>query len=155
MTIRERTRPANDLVWLMIAVVLGAIMMQLDATMTNIAYDTLLPEFPSSLLTMQWVGTGYLLAMTAVMALSGWALERYGGRTMWTACIVVFLAGSVLCGVAWSAQSLIMFRVIQGLGGGMVLPLGMAVLAQAAGPSRLGPVMSVMGVPAALESGPS
>ncbi|WP_433465568.1 DHA2 family efflux MFS transporter permease subunit [Spirillospora sp. CA-128828] len=75
---------------------------------------------------------------------------RYGGRTMWTACVVVFLAGSVLCGVAWSAQSLIVFRVIQGLGGGMILPLGMAVLAQAAGPSRLGPVMGVMGVPAAL-----
>ncbi|GAA4237788.1 MDR family MFS transporter [Actinomadura meridiana] len=134
----------------MVAVVLGAVMMQLDATMTNIAYNTLLREFHSSLLTVQWVGTGYLLAMTVVMALSGWALERYGGRTMWTACIVVFLAGSVLCGVAWSAQSLIVFRVVQGLGGGMILPLGMAVLAQAAGPSRLGPVMSAMGVPAAL-----
>ncbi|GAA2296598.1 DHA2 family efflux MFS transporter permease subunit [Nonomuraea roseoviolacea subsp. roseoviolacea] len=150
MTIPERTRPANDLTWLMIAVVLGAIMMQLDATMTNIAYGTLLREFPSSLLSMQWVGTGYLLAMTVVMTLSGWALERYGGRATWTVCIALFLAGSVLCGVAWSAQSLIVFRVVQGLGGGMILPLGMAVLAQAAGPSRLGPVMSVMGVPAAL-----
>jgi hypothetical protein len=60
----------------------------------------------------------YLLAMTVVMALSGWALDRYGGRTTWTVCIVLFLAGSMLCGTAWSAQSLIAFRVIQGLGGG-------------------------------------
>ncbi len=140
----------RGLAGLMAAVVLGAIMMQLDATMTNIAYNTLLSEFHTSLLTLQWIGTGYLLSMTVVMALSGWALDRYGGRAMWTFCITMFLAGSVLCGIAWSAESLIVFRVIQGLGAGMVLPLGMALLATAAGPDRLGRAMGVMGVPAAL-----
>ncbi|MGB8945976.1 MAG: MDR family MFS transporter [Streptomyces sp.] len=138
------------LVTLMITVALGSIMMQMDATMTNIAYNTLLKEFDTSLLTIQWITTGYLLAMAAVMALSGWGMERFGARTMWVTCISLFLLGSMLCGAAWDAQSLIVFRVIQGLGGGMVLPLGMAVLAQEAGPSRLGRVMSVLGIPSAL-----
>ncbi|GAA0262855.1 DHA2 family efflux MFS transporter permease subunit [Actinomadura nitritigenes] len=147
---RATGRLPARLVMLMITIALGSIMMQLDATMTNIAYDTLLRRFDTSLLTIQWISTGYLLAMAAVMALSGWALERYGARTMWIICISLFLAGSVLCGTAWDAYSLIGFRVVQGLGGGMVLPLGMAILAQEAGPSRLGRVMGVMGVPSAL-----
>jgi EmrB/QacA subfamily drug resistance transporter len=138
------------LIKLMIVVALGSIMMQLDSTMTNIAYNTLLKDFGSSLVTTQWVTTGYLLAMAAVMALSGWGLERFGARNMWVTCIVAFLAGSVLCGCAWSVESLIAFRVLQGLGAGMVLPLGMAILAQEAGPARLGQVMGAMGVPSAL-----
>ncbi|TDD91423.1 DHA2 family efflux MFS transporter permease subunit [Actinomadura darangshiensis] len=138
------------LVTLMITVALGSIMMQMDATMTNIAYNTLLKEFDTSLLTIQWITTGYLLAMAAVMALCGWALDRFGARTMWITSIAVFLLGSVLCGIAWDAPALIAFRLVQGLGGGMVLPLGMAILAQEAGPSRLGRVMGVMGVPSAL-----
>ncbi|CAL9672797.1 MDR family MFS transporter [Streptomyces sp. enrichment culture] len=138
------------LISLMVTVALGSIMMQMDATMTNIAYNTLLKEFDTTLLTIQWVTTGYLLAMAAVMALSGWAMERFGARTMWITSITLFLVGSVLCGAAWDAHSLIAFRVIQGLGGGMVLPLGMAVLAQEAGPGRLGRVMGVLGIPSAL-----
>lgn len=134
----------------MIAVALGAIMIQMDATMTNIAFNTWLKEFDTTLVTIQWVATGYLLAMAAVMAPSGWALERFGARTTWLACLSMFILGSVLCGMAWSVESLIVFRVIQGLGGGMIMPLGMAILAQEAGPSRLGRVMSVMGIPTAL-----
>ncbi|MEV0666769.1 MDR family MFS transporter [Actinomadura luteofluorescens] len=156
MTVSEKAvgepggRLSARLVMLMITIALGSIMMQLDATMTNIAYDTLLTQFDSSLLTIQWITTGYLLAMAAVMALSGWALERFGARKMWITCIALFLVGSVLCGTAWDVRSLIGFRVVQGLGGGMVLPLGMAILAQEAGPARLGRVMGVMGVPSAL-----
>ncbi|GGW82161.1 MFS transporter [Streptomyces lucensis JCM 4490] len=150
--VKDRTGDGlpSGLVSLMITVALGSIMMQMDATMTNIAYNTLLKEFDTSLLTIQWVTTGYLLAMAAVMALSGWAMERFGARAMWTTSISLFLVGSVLCGVAWDAHSLIAFRVVQGLGGGMVLPLGMAVLAQEAGPARLGRVMGVLGIPSAL-----
>ncbi|WP_326691555.1 MULTISPECIES: DHA2 family efflux MFS transporter permease subunit [unclassified Streptomyces] len=144
----RRIPPA--LLKLMIAVALGAIMIQMDATMTNIAFNTWLKEFDTTLVTIQWVATGYLLAMAAVMAPSGWALERFGARTTWLACLSMFILGSVLCGMAWSVESLIVFRVIQGLGGGMIMPLGMAILAQEAGPSRLGRVMSVMGIPTAL-----
>ena len=135
---------------LIVVVVLGALMMQLDMTMTNIATKTLLVDFRSTLTTIQWVGTGYLLAMATTIPLAGWAMERYGARAVWLACIGVFLVGSVLCGAAWSAGSLIGFRVLQGLGAGMVLPVGQAVLVQAAGPQRLGRVMAALGVPAML-----
>ena len=135
---------------LIVVVVLGALMMQLDMTMTNIATKTLLVDFGSTLATIQWVGTGYLLAMATTIPLAGWAMERYGARAVWLGCIGVFLAGSVLCGAAWSATSLIGFRVLQGFGAGTVLPVGQAVLAQAAGPRRLGRVMAALGIPAML-----
>jgi EmrB/QacA subfamily drug resistance transporter len=129
-------------------VMLGALMMQLDLTMTSIATKTLVREFHSTLSTMQWVTTGYGLAMAATIPLAGWALERFGARAVWMTCIFSFLVGSVLCGVAWSPASLIAFRVLQGLGAGAVLPVGQAVLAQSAGPKRLPKVMAAMGLPA-------
>jgi EmrB/QacA subfamily drug resistance transporter len=129
-------------------VMLGALMMQLDLTMTTIATKTLVRDFHTTLNTMQWVGTGYGLAMAATIPLAGWALERFGARAVWMTCIGAFLAGSVLCGMAWSADSLIAFRVLQGLGAGAVLPVGQAALAQAAGPRRLSRVMAMMGLPA-------
>jgi EmrB/QacA subfamily drug resistance transporter len=135
---------------LMGVMTLGSIMIQLDQTMTNVAFNALLRQFDATLLTIQWVGTAYTLAMAAVIPLTGWALDRYGARRIWIVCIALFLIGSTLCGFAWSADSLIAFRVVQGLGGGMVLPLGTAILAQAAGPERLGRVMGAIGIPAIL-----
>ncbi|MGI8336657.1 DHA2 family efflux MFS transporter permease subunit [Actinomadura scrupuli] len=131
-------------------VTMGALMMQLDLTMTNIATRTWLREFHSTLSVLQWVGTGYMLAMVVTIPLAGWALERFGARAVWTACITLFLGGSVLCGAAWSPGSLIAFRILQGLGAGMVLPVGQTVLVQAAGPERLNRAMAALGVPAML-----
>src|SRR4051812_42747276 len=93
--------PAS-LLKLMGVIMLGALMVQLDATMTNVAYNTLLKEFHTSLLTIQWVGSAYLLAMATVIPLTGWALDRYGARAVWIVCVSLFLVGSMLCGVAWS-----------------------------------------------------
>jgi EmrB/QacA subfamily drug resistance transporter len=77
-------------------------------------------------------------------------MERFGGRFMWMLSVFLFLVGSVLCGLAWSTESLIVFRVLQGFGGGMIMPIGQAILAQAAGPERMGRIMSVIGVPTLL-----
>ena len=131
-------------------IMLGALMAQLDSTMVNVAIDRLGQEFRAGVGTIQWVSTGYLLAMATVIPLTGWAVDRFGARATWMFCIVAFLGGSMLCGIAWSAESLIAFRVIQGLGGGMILPLAQAILVLAAGPRRLGRLMSAIGVPAML-----
>ncbi|MGC3863829.1 DHA2 family efflux MFS transporter permease subunit [Micromonospora chersina] len=131
-------------------IMLGALAVQLDATMTNVAVHTLLREFDAALSTVQWVGTGYLLAMTAMIPLTGWAADRFGTRTLWTLSLAGFLLGSLLSGLAWSAGSLIAFRVVQGAGGGMLVPLAQTILARAAGPDRLGRVMAAIGVPAML-----
>jgi MFS family permease len=135
----SRLPPA--LVKIIAVVMLGALMMQLDMTMTTIATRTLVHDFRSPLTTIQWVTTGYLLAMAATIPLAGWALERFGARAVWMTSIAIFLLGSVLCGLAWSPRSLIGFRVLQGLGAGMVMPVGQAVLVQAAPPDKFGRVI--------------
>lgn len=137
-----------SLVKVITVVMLGGLMMQLDMTMTTIATKTLVAGFGSSLNTIQWVTTGYLLAMASTIPLAGWAMERFGARPVWMVSIAVFLAGSVLCGLAWSAGSLIAFRALQGLGAGMVMPVGQAVLVQMTPPGKFGRVMAALGVPA-------
>jgi EmrB/QacA subfamily drug resistance transporter len=137
-----------SLVRIIAVVMLGALMIQLDMTMTTIATRTLVAGFGSSLNTIQWVTTGYLLAMASTIPLAGWAMERFGARPVWMTSIAAFLVGSVLCGLAWSAGSLIAFRVLQGLGAGMVMPVGQAVLVQATPREKFGRVMAALGVPA-------
>jgi EmrB/QacA subfamily drug resistance transporter len=128
-------------------VVIGTIMAILDATIVNVAIPTLGSDFHTSISTIQWVMTGYLLAFASVIPLTGWASDRFGTRRVWIAALVVFVAGSALAGAAWSIGSLIAFRVLQGFGGGLLMPVGQTILAQAAGPQRIGRVMSVIGVP--------
>ncbi|HWI75215.1 MAG TPA: DHA2 family efflux MFS transporter permease subunit [Baekduia sp.] len=130
-----------------VVVVIGAIMSILDVTIVNVALQTLRDDLGVSLATIQWVSTGYLLALAAVIPLTGWMAERFGPRRVWMGAVGAFVATSVLCGAAWSADTLIAFRVLQGLAGGMIMPIGMITLAQAAGPKRMGRVMSVVGVP--------
>ena len=128
-------------------VVVGAIMSILDTTIVNIGLETLSRELHAPLSTIQWVATAYLLALAAVIPLTGWAAERFGAKRVWMVVVAGFVATSMLCGLAWSAESLIAFRVLQGLAGGMVMPIGLITLAQAAGPSNMGRVMSVVGIP--------
>ena len=130
-----------------IVVIVGAIMSILDTTIVNVALDTLSRDLHAPLSTIQWVSTGYLLALATVIPLTGWASERFGPKRVWMTVVTGFVVTSALCGLAWSADSLIAFRVLQGLAGGMVMPVGMITLAQTAGPSRMGRVMSIVGVP--------
>src|SRR4051812_43071113 len=128
-------------------VVLGAIMSILDVTVVNVAINRLATEFSAPLSTIQWVATGYTLALATVIPLTGWASARFGTKRLYMISITLFVCGSALAGMAWSAESLIAFRVLQGLGGGMIMPAGMTILTQAAGPKRVGQVMSVVGIP--------
>src|SRR6266568_4247763 len=128
-------------------VILGTIMTVLDLTIVNVAIPTLGRDFGTSIATIQWVLTGYTLAFASVIPVTGWASERFGAKRIFLFSLVLFLLGSVLAGSAWSIGSLIGFRVLQGLGAGMILPIGQTILAQAAGPQRMGRVMSVIGVP--------
>src|SRR3954451_23191702 len=128
-------------------VIVGAVMSILDTTIVNIALDTLARDLHASFDDVQWVTTGYLLSLALVIPLTGWASERFGARRVWLWSVALFTIGAGLCGAAWSLGSLIFFRVLQGAGGGMIMPVGMIMLAQAAGPQRMGRLMSVVGVP--------
>src|SRR5438874_5518208 len=149
-TIRGQSAMANldrGLLLLGGVVVLGTIMTVLDLTVVNVAIPTLRRDFGASISTIRWVLTGYMLAFGSVIPLSGWASERIGAKRVFVASLLVFLLGSVLAGSAWSVGSLIGFRVLQGLGAGMILPVGQTILAQAAGPQRVARVMSIVFVP--------
>src|SRR3954465_14609151 len=128
-------------------VVLGAIMSILDTTVVNVAINTLARDFDTDLATIQWIVTGYTLALATVIPVTGWAADRFGTKRLYMLSIGLFMAGSALSGAAWSAESLIAFRVLQGLGGGMLMPAGMTILTRAAGPQRVGRVMAIIGVP--------
>jgi EmrB/QacA subfamily drug resistance transporter len=128
-------------------VLLGAVMSILDITVVNVAINRLAIDFDASLTTIQWVVTGYTLAIAAVIPLTGWAADRFGTKRLYLTSLVLFVGGSILCGAAWSAGSLIGFRVLQGLGGGMIMPAVMTIMTKKAGPQRMGRVMGVLGVP--------
>ncbi|RIJ70662.1 DHA2 family efflux MFS transporter permease subunit [Nakamurella silvestris] len=128
-------------------VVLGAIMSILDVTVVGIALPTFQQVFNSTYAEVAWTMTAYTLALATVIPVTGWAADRFGTKRLYLLSLTLFTIGSVLCAMAWSIQSLVVFRILQGLGGGMLLPLGMTILTRAAGPDRVGRVMSILGVP--------
>ncbi|HET6625521.1 MAG TPA: DHA2 family efflux MFS transporter permease subunit [Nocardioidaceae bacterium] len=128
-------------------VVLGAIMSILDITVVSIALPTFMSVFDATYAQVAWSMTGYTLALATVIPLTGWAADRFGTKRLYMLALILFVAGSVLCSLAWDVTSLVSFRVLQGLGGGMLMPLGMTIMTRAAGPERIGRVMAVLGVP--------
>jgi EmrB/QacA subfamily drug resistance transporter len=145
--VTDDDRLSPEIVRVAIVVVIGAVMSIIDTSIVNVALEALSHDLHAPLSTIQWVASGYLLALAAVIPLTGWAAEHYGPRRVWMATVAGFVATSALCGFAWSAESLIGFRVLQGLAGGMIMPIGMITLAQTAGPQRIGRVMGIVGVP--------
>jgi EmrB/QacA subfamily drug resistance transporter len=138
-------------VWRISAVVIvGSIMSILDTTIVNVALATLSHELHATIDQIQWVVTGYLLSLAAVIPVSGWAARRFGAKRVYVTSLILFTAGSALCGLATTTNELIAFRVLQGVGGGMILPIGQLMMAEAAGPKRMGRVMSIVAVPAML-----
>jgi EmrB/QacA subfamily drug resistance transporter len=136
-------------VWVVCGVViLGMMMSILDTTIVNVALETLSRDLHSPLSQVQWVITGYLLALAAVIPVSGWAARRFGAKRVYLVSLVLFTAGSALCGLSSSTASLVAFRVLQGFGGGMIMPLAMMIMAQVAGPQQMGKVMGVVSMPA-------
>ncbi|GGB83067.1 major facilitator transporter [Knoellia flava TL1] len=133
-------------------VVLGAIMSILDITVVNVALPELQTTFtgvddPLPYSTVAWTVTAYTLALATVIPLTGWAADRFGTKRLYMLALGLFTIGSVLCAAATSINLLILFRVIQGLGGGLLMPLGMTIMTKAAGPARMGRLMAILGIP--------
>ena len=128
-------------------VVLGAIMSILDTTVVSVALPTFQTVFDATYAQVAWTMTGYTLALATVIPLTGWAADRFGTKRLYMLALTLFILGSIACGLAWNIQSLITFRILQGFGGGMLMPLGMTIMTRAAGPARIGRVMAVLGVP--------
>nr|WP_145161194.1 DHA2 family efflux MFS transporter permease subunit [Paenibacillus terrae] len=131
----------------MLAIIVGMIMVILDSTVVNVAVPNLVSYFDTDLKTIQWAITGYTLALSAVIPLAGWMTDRFGSKQVFIATIIMFVIGSALCSMAQTSTQLIIYRVIQGLGGGMVAPIGMALVFKLAPPERRGSIMGLLGIP--------
>src|ERR1700692_2687944 len=124
----------DPLVWKITTVaVLGSFLSQLDATVVNVSLSSLAVDLHSSLPTIQWVTSGYLLALALMLPLNGWLVERIGAKSLYLWCFSAFTLSSALCGIAWSANALIAFRILQGLSGGLMAPMTQMMIARAAG----------------------
>ncbi len=140
-------RPSAQHLRIASALALGSFMVMIDTTVVNVATHTLAAHFHTSLTTVAWVSTAYLLTLSLVIPLSGWAMERYGGKRVWLSAVAAFCAASLLCAAAWSISSLIVFRIVQGLGGALIAPVGQALIGRTVGPRLMARVMALLAVP--------
>ena len=127
--------------------ILASVMAILDATVVSVAQRTFITEFGSTQAIVAWTVTGYTLALATVIPLAGWASDRFGTKRLFMGAVLWFTLGSLLCAMASNITELIAFRVIQGLGGGILTPLTLIILTREAGPRRLGRLMAVLGIP--------
>ncbi|MCC7366704.1 MAG: multidrug efflux MFS transporter [Dehalococcoidia bacterium] len=128
----------------------------LDTTIVNVALPTLADEFDVRTASIEWVVTGYLLSLAVWIPASGWIGDRVGTKRTFLFAIVVFTAASALCGAATSLDQLIAFRILQGVGGGMLTPTGFAMLMRAFPPERRAAISRVIIIPTVIApaSGP-
>ncbi|MBN9177249.1 MAG: multidrug efflux MFS transporter [Microbacterium sp.] len=134
-----------------LVLVVGGLAVIFDSTIMSIALKTLAADLDVPITTIQWVTTGYLLALGVAIPVVGWAQSRLGGKRLWMIALTIFLLASIACSLSWDATSLIAFRIVQGLGGGLMMPL-MATLAiqQVPRGANLGRLMATVSLPAAL-----
>jgi EmrB/QacA subfamily drug resistance transporter len=130
--------------------IVGAMAVIFDTTIVSVALHSLSVKLDAPVTTIQWVTTGYLLALGIAVPLSTWGLQRFGGKRLWMFSLAVFLVGSVGSSLAWDVGSLIGWRVIQGIGGGLMLPLMTTLIFQAAGGRSLGRLVTYVALPALL-----
>jgi EmrB/QacA subfamily drug resistance transporter len=140
-----QTRPDSRVALIaLIPLGLAALMAVMDGTVVAVALNPLAAGLDAPLDTIVWVTIGYLLAMASMLPLLGWATARFGGRSVFLTGLALFVLGSTLAAFAWSAGSLIAFRVLQGAGGGMLEPTSLALAAALAGPETVGRVIGTM-----------
>jgi MFS transporter, DHA2 family, multidrug resistance protein len=147
---RERGIPAKldpRLMAVTVACTLLPVMVTLDATVVNVAQRTFVDVFSSTQAVVAWTVTGYTLALAAVIPLTGWAANRLGTKLLALGAVVVFSWASLLCAQAPNIAALVAFRSLQGLGGGLLMPLQLIILTRAAGPQRLGRVLTISMIP--------
>ena len=113
--------------------VLAAVMASLDTTVVSVGQRTFITEFHTTQAVVAWTMTGNTLALATVIPLTGWAAERFGTRRLFMGSVLAFTLGSLLCAMAPNITLLIAFRVVQGFGGGMLMPLNFIILTRAAG----------------------
>src|SRR5438874_12474728 len=137
--------------WLVaIVVILGAFMSVLDQTVVNIAIPRLQNAFGADIHSVQWVITAYLLTQGAMTPTASYLANNVGIKRSFILSLIAFTLGSLLCGLSWSLPMLILFRVVQGLGGAVLLPLAFTMLFREFAPGERGLALGTLGIPTLL-----
>jgi EmrB/QacA subfamily drug resistance transporter len=121
-------------VWRVAAVVfVGPFMTQIDSTVVNVSLSSIGDALHATIATTQWVISGYLLALALMLPLNGWFVDRFGAKRLYIACFSAFTLASLLCGAAQSIEQLICARMLQGITGGLLVPMAQMMIARVAG----------------------
>ncbi|SFI80484.1 DHA2 family efflux MFS transporter permease subunit [Brevibacillus centrosporus] len=133
--------------WLsLLAILSGTFVAILNNSLINVALPTMVNIFGSTTETMQWVLTGYMLANAVMIPMSGSLSAKFGAKRVFVLSLTFFTISSVLCALAWSDSSLIAFRVIQGVSGGMIMPLGMSMIYMIVPREKIGMALGIFGI---------
>ena len=135
--------------WLCLSViVVGTFMAILDSSIVNVAIPKMMTIFGAAENQIEWVLTGYMLTMSIVIPLTGYLTDRFGGKNIYIFALIVFTIGSALCGLATSTNTMVASRVVQAIGGGMIMPVGMTMLLQTVPLEKRGLALGVWGIAA-------
>ena len=125
---------------------IGAFMSILDTSIVNVAIPTIMNVFNVGTSDAQWVATIYMLALGVVVPMSGWLGDKLGFKRLYIIAVAAFTFGSLLCALSWSLESLIVARVLQALGGGMIMPTTMAMIYRMVPRDKIGGAMGIFGI---------
>jgi drug resistance transporter, EmrB/QacA subfamily len=143
----EKDVTSNSYRWFALgAVVMGTFMAILDTSIVNIGIPKMMAVFNVSLDDIQWVLTAYTLTLGAIVPLTGFLGEKFGNKKLYIFALISFTLGSLLCGLAWSNSAMIAFRILQALGGGMIMPVSMTIIFQMFGPKERGLALGFWGI---------
>lgn len=124
----QKARGRGDLFWPTVAVLIGSFISILNITIVNIVVPQIMASFGTTVDRVKWVITAYMLSQSIVMPMIGWLGKVVGNKNLYIISLGLFSLGAVLCGIAWNIDSLIIFRIIQGIGGGIVYPISLAII---------------------------
>jgi EmrB/QacA subfamily drug resistance transporter len=148
-TVEAKSTGENGGFWMtLLAIILGTFVAVLNNSLINVALPKLVNVFGSTTQDIQWVLTGYMLASAVVIPMSGSLGDKYGYKKMFLLSLIAFTIGSLLCGLAWSDTSLIVFRIFQGVSGGFIMPIGMAMIYMIVPRQQIGMALGLWGIAA-------
>jgi len=135
--------------WVLFNVMMGTFMVVLDSTIVDVSLAKIMATFGVGIDTVKWVATAYLLVFAVVLPASGWIADHFGYKRTYTLGLFLFTLGSLLCSISWNEMALIIFRVVQGAGGGFLMPVGMAIVTREFPPEKRGLALGFWGIAAA------
>ncbi len=144
--VSSEEKKAPGVVTITLIIVIGTFMAILDTSILNVALPKLMVLFSVDTKQIEWVLTAYMLISGAIIPITTYLGERFGYKQLYVWSVVSFTLGSLLCGIAWDNPSLVAFRVIQGIGGGLIMPVGMSLMFRFIPKDKMGAAMGIFGL---------